>query len=134
MRDMLVQTPIRHPRIRAVRDTGLFNGKGDFKVFEAALAAYSASGAQKRSVGDVWEVFCEAFLRLDPEVLAADVWPDAALPAAMRREFVLPANDEGCDGIYKCLNDNSIVAYPSQVPLPARAYQMGGARHVRRCD
>lgn len=104
---------IRHPALTEVLATGLFAPDGDFQGFEAALAALSRGGAPERLVGDIWEVFSEAYLLTEPTMQAEEVWPIAVAPDEVLAALNIGRSDRGCDGVMR-RRDGVYVAYQAK--------------------
>ncbi len=105
---------MKHPALNTALATGVFDGEGDFSDFEQRMVALaSLQGTTTKLLGDVFEVFCEAFLLSDPEVDAVEVWPLRAAPAAILKQLRIPRDDQGCDGIYR-RKDGNFGAYQAK--------------------
>jgi superfamily II DNA or RNA helicase len=105
---------LRHRALRQVLQTGLFDGEpSGFALFEGALARLSREAPTKKLVGDVWEVFSEAYFLTEPMVQAEEVWPISAVPPEILGAMNLGIGDIGCDGIFR-RRDGSLAAYQAK--------------------
>jgi len=92
-----MRAPIKHPAAAGFAKSGIFDGLQRFCDFEARVSALET--AKER--GDVFEVFAAAYLATQRHMQASEVWPEKDLPAQIRTELRLPADDQGVDGVFR---------------------------------
>jgi predicted helicase len=63
--------------------------------------------------GDLFEVFCEAILRLHHIFAATEVWPIGRVPTEHLAALHIRSGDRGIDGIFRT-NDGELVAYQAK--------------------
>lgn len=63
--------------------------------------------------GDIFEIFCEAYLKTNPEYQIKNVYPQGYVPAHIRKKLKLSFQDRGYDGVYET-NDGEFCTYQSK--------------------
>ena len=51
--------------------------------------------------GDIFEIFCEAYLKTNPEYQIKNVYPQGYVPGPIRKKLKLSFQDRGYDGVYE---------------------------------
>lgn len=97
MLDSTIDQPkAAHKLSRRYRDSGLFDAVTSFADLETRIAHLPS----KQERGDAFEVFTEAYLATQPEVLAKEVWPFGAIPLHVQAKLSLQTlRDMGVDGV-----------------------------------
>jgi superfamily II DNA or RNA helicase len=86
-----------HPKAAAFVSQNLFAGLTSFAELENRIADLP----DKRSRGDAFEVFAEAYLATQRRHDAAKVWPLNAVPTAVLEQLGLASKDYGVDGVFQ---------------------------------
>ncbi len=89
----------KHPRASLFVRQNLFACLTTFAELEQRIAGLP----DKKSRGDAFEVFAEAYLATQRKHDAAQVWPLSAVPAEVLKNLSLDANDYGVDGVFQTL-------------------------------
>ena len=63
--------------------------------------------------GDIFEIFCEAYLKTNPEYQIKNVYPQGYVPSSLRKKLKLSYQDRGYDGVYET-NDGEFSTYQSK--------------------
>ena len=58
----------------------------------------------EKTKGDIFENFCEAYLKTNPEYQVKEVYPQGYVPIRIRKKLKLNYQDKGYDGVYETLN------------------------------
>ena len=58
------------------------------------------------SKGDIFEIFCEAYLNINKEFQVKDVYPQGYVPIKILKKLKLNRLDKGYDGVYETLEGN----------------------------
>ena len=58
----------------------------------------------EKTKGDIFEIFCEAYLKTNPEYQVKEVYPQGYVPIRIRKKLKLNYQDKGYDGVYETLN------------------------------
>ncbi len=100
-----------HPSLSIAAASPVFRtGADDFARVEDWLTRELAAGhLTTRQVGDLFEVFVEALLRMYPVIGAKEVWPHGRIPERVRDRLRLGPGDRGVDGAF--LTDDELGAY-----------------------
>ena len=86
----------RHPRASHFARTGLFEGLTRFSDLERRIVSLPTDKGR----GDAFEVFAEAYLAIQKQSRAEEVWPFAALPEKLKQTLIPgPSREEGADGV-----------------------------------
>jgi superfamily II DNA or RNA helicase len=75
--------------------SGLFANLTSFDQLEARISQQPTT----KDIGDAFEVFAEAYLATQKNVLAKEVWPHNAVPEILKLKYSLPGQDMGVDGL-----------------------------------
>lgn len=87
----------KHPKTSFFAQQKLFSGLSTFYDLEQRIAALP----DKKSRGDAFEVFAEAYLVTQRKHEAENVWPLASIPSDVQNSLQLFAQDYGVDGVLK---------------------------------
>lgn len=87
----------QHPKTRSFVQQALFSGLTTFSELETRIAALP----DRRTRGDAFEVFAEAYLATQRKHDAASVWPLNSVPLRILRTLGLATKDYGVDGIFQ---------------------------------
>ena len=63
--------------------------------------------------GDIFEIFCEAYLKTNPEYQIKNVYPQGYVPLQIRKKLKLSFQDRGYDGVYEN-DDGNFFTYQSK--------------------
>lgn len=58
----------------------------------------------EKTKGDIFEIFCEAYLKTNPEYQVKEVYPQGYVPIYIRNKLKLNFQDKGYDGVYETIN------------------------------
>ena len=86
-----------HHKASAFVSLKLFNSLNSFSELESRIASLP----DKRSRGDAFEVFAEAYLATQRRHEANQVWPLNAVPTSILQQLDLGSKDYGIDGIFR---------------------------------
>ena len=57
----------------------------------------------EKTKGDIFEIFCEAYLKTNPEYQVKEVYPQGYVPISIRKKLRLNFQDKGYDGVYETI-------------------------------
>jgi superfamily II DNA or RNA helicase len=57
----------------------------------------------EKTKGDIFEIFCEAYLKTNPEYQVKEVYPQGYVPIKIRKKLKLNFQDKGYDGVYETI-------------------------------
>ena len=57
----------------------------------------------EKTKGDIFEIFCEAYLKTNPEYQVKEVYPQGYVPIKIRKKLKLNFQDRGYDGVYETI-------------------------------
>lgn len=95
-----------HPSAPEIIKSGIFNNVQNFNELKKRIAntkSLNNRGVAKTK-GDIFEIFCEAYLTVNKEYQTKKVYPQEATPLSIRKKLNLPRVDDGWDGVYETLD------------------------------
>jgi superfamily II DNA or RNA helicase len=95
-----------HPSAPEIIKSGIFNNVKNFDELKKRISktkSFNNRGVQLTK-GDIFEIFCEAYLTVNKEYQIKKIYPQAATPVAIRKNLGLPPIDDGWDGVYETLD------------------------------
>ena len=89
-------------------NSGIFNDLKSFDEFnKRILNNYNFNKRGKdKTKGDIFEIFCEAYLFTKKELQIKEVFPQGYVPFYILKKLNLNTNDKGYDGVYQTTDGN----------------------------
>lgn len=89
-------------------NSGIFNDLKSFDEFNIRILNnydFNKRG-QDKTKGDIFEIFCEAYLFTKKELQIKEVFPQGYVPFYILKKLNLNTNDKGYDGVYQTTDGN----------------------------
>ncbi len=104
-----------HPSAEAIIKSGIFNKLNSFNELKKRISKTKSLNNRdvQNTKGDIFEIFCEAYLTVNKEYQTKKVYPQKATPFAIRKKLNLPTRDDGWDGVYETI-DGSYATYQAK--------------------
>ena len=95
-----------HPSAPEIIKSGIFNNVKNYDELKKRISKTTSLNNRgvDKTKGDIFEIFCEAFLTVNKEYQIKKVYPQEATPVAIRKKLGLPSIDDGWDGVYETLD------------------------------